>query len=189
MGAGGEVLVAAAAASALGDDQALVGLLEVVHQLAGFLVVKRGADRHLQHDRMAVLAGAVGTHAVLAALRLVLGVEAEVDERVVALRRLHDDVAAAAAVAAGGAAAGHKLLAPEGHAAVAAVAGLYADFGFIDEHGKTGTAGIRDRRSEPFWLSLWRINPLMPPFQFIGWSRCLSRDCSEVQAEARDICA
>ena len=86
VGAGGEVLVAAAAAPALGDDQALVGLLEVVDQLAGLLVVKRCADRHLQHDRVAVQAGAVGAHAVLAALRLVLGVVAEVDERVVALR-------------------------------------------------------------------------------------------------------
>ena len=134
VGAGGEVLVAAAAAAAFGDDEALVGLLEVVDQLAGFLIVKRGADRDLQDDGMAVEAGAVGAHAVLAALRLVLGVVAEVDERVVALAGFHDDVAAAAAVAAGGAAAGHELLAPEGHAAVAAVAGLYANFGFIDEH-------------------------------------------------------
>ena len=84
--------------------------------------------------RVAVLAAAVGTHAVLAALRLVLGVVAEVDQRVVALRRLHDDVAAAAAVAAGRAAAGHELLAPKGHAAVAAVAGFHSDFGFIDKH-------------------------------------------------------
>ena len=37
-----------------------------------------------------------------------------------------------------GPAAGHKLLAPEGHAAVAAVAGLYSNFCFVDEHEKTG---------------------------------------------------
>ena len=85
VGAGGEVLVAAAAAAAFGDDEALVGLLEVVHQLAGFLVVERGADGNLQDDRVAVQAGAVGAHAVLAALRLVLRVVAEVDQRVVAL--------------------------------------------------------------------------------------------------------
>jgi hypothetical protein len=57
-----------------------------------------------------------------------------VDQRVVALRADHDDVAAAAAVAARGAAAGNELLPPEGHAAVAAVAGLDANFCFIDEH-------------------------------------------------------
>ncbi len=135
MGAGGKVLVAASAASALGDDQALVGNLEVVYQLAGFLVVKGCAHRHLQHDRVAVEPGAVGSHAVLAALRFVLGVIAEMDQRVVPLRRLHHHVAAAAAVAARRAAARHKLLAPEGHAAIAAVAGFYADFCFIDKHG------------------------------------------------------
>jgi hypothetical protein len=45
---GGEVLVAAAAAPAFGDDDALVGGLEVVDQLAGVLVVKSCADRDLQ---------------------------------------------------------------------------------------------------------------------------------------------
>jgi hypothetical protein len=48
VGAGGEVLVAAPAAPALGDDDALVGLLEVVDQLAGLLVVERCADGNLQ---------------------------------------------------------------------------------------------------------------------------------------------
>ena len=90
VGAGGEVLVAAAAAAALGDDDALVGLAEVVDQFAGFLVEERGADGDLQDDGAAVQPGAVGAHAVLAALRLVLGVVAEVDERVVALAGLHE---------------------------------------------------------------------------------------------------
>ena len=59
------------------------------------------------------------------ALGFVFGIEAEVHQRVVALAGFHDDIAAAAAVAAGRAAARHELLAPEGHAAVAAVAGLH----------------------------------------------------------------
>ena len=54
VGAGGKVLVAASAASALGDDEALVRLLKIVNQFAGLLVVKRCADRDLQHDRVAV---------------------------------------------------------------------------------------------------------------------------------------
>ena len=44
-----------------------------------------------------------------AAFGFVLGVEAEVDERVVRERGAHEDVAAVAAVAAGGAAAGDEF--------------------------------------------------------------------------------
>ena len=69
-----------------------------------------------------------------AALGFVLGVEAEVDEGVVAEGGGHEDVAAVAAVAARGAAAGDELFAAEGHAAVAAVAGLDPDSCFINEH-------------------------------------------------------
>ena len=83
---------------------------------------------------LAGVSGAVGAEAVAAALGLVLGVETEVDEGVVAEGRGHEDVAAVAAVAAGGTAAGNELFAPEGHAAVAAVAGLDANSCFIDEH-------------------------------------------------------
>ena len=59
MSAGSEVLVAAAAAPALGDDDALVRLAEIVHQLARFGVVERGAHRNLQRDGTPVLPGAV----------------------------------------------------------------------------------------------------------------------------------
>jgi hypothetical protein len=37
-------------------------------------------------------------------------------------------------IAAGGTAPGDELLAPEGHAAIAAVTGLDANSGFIDKH-------------------------------------------------------
>ena len=62
--------------------------------------------------------------------------DAKVRERVHALDRLQVDAAAEAAVAAVGAAERHEFLAPEAHAAAAAVAGLHLDFGFVDEfHG------------------------------------------------------
>jgi hypothetical protein len=64
----------------------------------------------------------------------VLGVEAEVDEGVVAEGGGHEDVAAVASVAAGGTAFGNELFAPEGHAAVAPVAGLDPDSRFINKH-------------------------------------------------------
>jgi hypothetical protein len=138
MGAGGKVLVAASAASPLGHDDALVGRLEIMHQFARFLVVERGAHGNLEDDGLSVETGAVGAHAMLAALRLVFRVVAEMNQRVVALRCLHHHVAAASAVAAGGASARHKLLAPKGHAAIAAITGLDSDFRFVDEHVKSG---------------------------------------------------
>ena len=109
---------------------------EVVHHLARHLVVDDGSDRHLQHDALALAAGFVGAFAVASALGLVFGIEAEVHQRVVALARLHHHVATMTAIAAGRTAARHKLLAPEGHAAVAAIAGLDSDFCFVNEHGK-----------------------------------------------------
>lgn len=69
------------------------------------------------------------------ALGFVFGVEAEVDERVVAERGLHEDVSAVAAISAGGASAGDEFLAAKGHAAVSAVAGFDPNFRFVDEHG------------------------------------------------------
>ena len=134
VGAGGEVLVAAASAAAFGDDDGLVGVGEVVDELAGVVVVEEGADGDLEGGVFAGLAGAVGAEAVAAALGFVLRVEAEVDEGVVAERGRHEDVAAVAAVAAGGAALGNEFFAAEGHAAVAAVAGLDADSCFVNEH-------------------------------------------------------
>jgi hypothetical protein len=71
---------------------------------------------------------------MLAPLPLVFRVIAEVDKRVVPLRRLHDHITATPAIATRGPAARHKFLATEGHAAVSTVAGLHPDFGFINEH-------------------------------------------------------
>ena len=95
----------------------------------------------LRTDVLAIASGLVGTFAVTSALGVVFGIEAEVDERVVALAGFHEDVAALAAVAAGGSAARDKLLAAEGHAAIAAVAGLDSNFRFIDEHRKSSVSG------------------------------------------------
>src|ERR1700757_1372335 len=107
---------------------------EIVHQLTRKLVVDHRAHRNFEHDVLALAARLVRAFAVASALGLVLGIEAEMDQRVVALAGFHDDVAAAPAVAAGGAAARDELLAAKGHAAIAAVTGLYPNFGFIDEH-------------------------------------------------------
>ena len=57
-------------------------------------------------------------------------------QRVVVRVGFQDDAAARAAVAARRAAARHVLLAPERDAAVAAVAGLYVNFGFVNKHDR-----------------------------------------------------
>ena len=68
------------------------------------------------------------------ALRFVFGIEAKMHQRVVPLAGFHDNVAALAPIAAGRAATRNKLLPPKSETAVAAVAGLYANCGFIDKH-------------------------------------------------------
>jgi hypothetical protein len=132
--AGSEVLVAASAASAFGDDDGLVGVGEVVDELAGLVIVEESADGDLEDSVFPGLAGAVGAEAVAAALSFVLGVETEVNQSVVTERGGHEDVAAVAAVASGGAALGNKFFAAEGHAAVATVAGLDPDSCLINKH-------------------------------------------------------
>ena len=64
VGAGGEVLVAAAAASPTSNDNGLAGMGEVVDEFAGGVVVKESADGNLQRGGLAGLAGAVGAEAV-----------------------------------------------------------------------------------------------------------------------------
>src|SRR4029077_10314625 len=132
--AGGKVLIAASAAPAVRHHHALVRLREIVQALAGLFVIHNSADRDLEHHAFAVAPGAVGAFAVTSALTLVLRVETEVDQRIVALARFQADVAATAAVAAGRAAARDKLLPAKGHASIATVAGLDANDRFINKH-------------------------------------------------------
>ncbi len=81
----GKVLIAASAAACARDDNTLIGTGEIVDELPGIGVVKQRSNRNFQDGVFAVAAGAVGAQAVLAAFRFVLRVEAEIDQRVVAL--------------------------------------------------------------------------------------------------------
>src|SRR5438132_675242 len=55
-------------------------------------------------------------------------------QRIMALARFHPDVTAMTAIAARRPATRNVLLPPERHAAVAAIACLHSNFGFIDKH-------------------------------------------------------
>src|SRR5204863_24353 len=108
-----------------------------------------GSDRSLQLDRLSIVTGPIAALAMPAALGLVLGVEAEVQQRV--LMRASDQVyiAAAPPVAAAGPAARDILLPAKGQASVAAVAGLYIDFYFVNEQGV-----VSDLDSSHRWLEI-----------------------------------
>ena len=86
VGGRGEPGVAAAAVAAGRDAHLRAGLEKVGHldRLAAFFghFVDDGADRHLDDEVLAVAAVHVRAHAVLAALGLEFGMEAEADERV-----------------------------------------------------------------------------------------------------------
>jgi hypothetical protein len=150
MGGRGETRVATAAASSAGDDHALAGLGEVIHQFTGGRVPHHGAHRHRQLDRRAVVAGTVAPLAVAAAPGPVFRVEAEMQQSVVVLAGDHHDVATTASVAAAGAAARHVLLPAERNTTVAAVAGFYTNLDLVDEH-ETKPAALRrgSLRKEP----------------------------------------
>ena len=134
VGAGGEVLVASAAPTAFGYDDGFIGPGEVVDELAGGVVVEEGAYGNFEGCTFARVSGAVGAEAVASALGFVLGVEAEVDQGVVAEGGGHEDVAPVTAISAGGTALGNELFAAKGHAAVATVTGFDTDSCFINKH-------------------------------------------------------
>src|ERR1700730_13105551 len=133
----GEARISAPSTSTAGYHKALVGLRKFENFLSRFVVVDNRPDRNFQNHIPAVASRLVGPFAVASALRGVLGIETEVHERVVALAGFHDYVAALAAVPSGWPAAGNELLAPESHAAIAAVSGLDSNFRLINKHRKT----------------------------------------------------
>src|SRR5215469_9069572 len=89
-----EVLIAPPAASALRDDDRLTWPRKVGYQLARLVVIQQRAYRDLKRRVLAGDSRAVRPQPVSPALRLMLRVESEVDQGVVAQRRAHADVAA-----------------------------------------------------------------------------------------------
>src|SRR5579862_7836076 len=131
MGGSGEACVAAATPASLSHQEPLARCSEVVQLFARLGVVNDRADRCLQLDRLAFMAGAVAALAMTAALGFVLGIEAEMEQRILVRSRDQVNVAAASAVAAAGTAVRYVLLAAKGKTAVAAVSSLYVDPDFI----------------------------------------------------------
>src|SRR6266700_6155695 len=92
--------VAKAAIAALRQHVSLAELGEVMDQGFAVLVEDLGADRNLQHDRLAIGTMAVLAHAIGALLCLEVLLIAIIDQGVEPVGDFDDDVAAAAAIAA-----------------------------------------------------------------------------------------
>ncbi len=111
------------------------GCVKSCSMFTGIVVVDDGSHRHRNIDGRALAARAIAAFAVPPALGLVLGIKAEMQQRVVVFAGDKNHVAAAPAVAAAGSAARDILLPPERKTAIAAVARLHADSYFINKHG------------------------------------------------------
>jgi len=128
-----EVQVAEPACAAAGDQHARAIAVEVGDRFARFEIAHDGAHRHAQLDvgrRSSVLVSAA---AVLAVPRAVDARVAVVDQRVQVAVGERIEAAAAPAVAAVGAAARDVLFAPKAGHAIAALAGMDFDGGFVYE--------------------------------------------------------
>ena len=129
-----EMLIASPAAPSFRNNETISRPHEVMQQLARVGVVNDRAHWHGELDRFAVAPCPLAAFTVAAAFCFVFGIEPEMQQGVVVLACQHYDIPSAAAIAAARASAGNILLAPERKASVSAVAGLYRDSNFIDEH-------------------------------------------------------
>ena len=140
-----ELQVAPAAIAAARQQHTLARRGQVGDERLFVLVEDLGAHRHLQHDVLAGLAGALAAHAVLARPRKEMLLIAKVDQRVQPLDRLGPDRSAVATVTAIGAAELDILVAPEADAAAAAAARADVDFGQVEEFHRVAS-GLAARR-------------------------------------------
>ena len=133
-----ELRIAPPAVAALGDDDADIGRGQVgeLNRFAfGGSLVDDGANRHLEDDVGAALAGTPGAFAVRTAGGLEFLLEAIVEEGIQVGAGDHVDRSAVAAVAAIGAAAWHELLATKAEGSRSAVSRSDVDIYFVDKHG------------------------------------------------------
>ena len=134
-----ESRIAAAPDAALSQQHALSSFDEIAQRDWRFgrifgLLVNQGANGDFELDVRRVLPGAIGSFSMPAAARAELAVVSEGNQCVDVRARNGKDGASLASVATVRAAARNELLAPETHRAATAVAGLYEDVDFVDEH-------------------------------------------------------
>src|SRR5262249_27456318 len=120
--------------AAVCDQEALARRGEVVQLFSRFGVIYHRADGRLKLDRPPFVSGAIAALPMASALSLVLGVETEVKQSVLVLTGDEINIAAATAVAPARTSARDILFAPKSQTSIAAVASLYVDPDFVNEH-------------------------------------------------------
>src|SRR5579862_2361334 len=126
--------IPAPAAPAVSNYHAFIRAGKIVDLLARFRVIHNRAHRHFQQNVRAFASLAVRTLAMTSALRLVLRIETEVNQSVVALAGFHNDAAAIPAVAPGWPTPRNILLPPQSQTAIPAIPSLHPNCGLIDKH-------------------------------------------------------
>ena len=101
----------------------------------GFFVLIKdfGSHGHAQHNRIAILAGALTPHAGLTVFREKVLLVAEIDQCVQAFDRLNHNVTTPAAIAPIGTAVLHVFFTPKRDATAASCTGANVDFGEIEK--------------------------------------------------------
>src|SRR5437588_12944413 len=130
----GKVLIAASTASTVGNQDALARTGEIGDSRTALVVEHQCADGNFEDHILTGMARAVGTLSVPSPIGLEFAIVAVAQQGIVVGIGLEIDAPTMAAITAGGTAARHVFFASEGHATVAAVAGLHEYFGFIHEH-------------------------------------------------------
>ena len=127
------MLVALAAAPSSGQRHQRVGIGKIGKQRFAFFraLIQLGAQRQFQHQVLPLAAVALTAHAALPVLRLVQTLETEVIQAEQPADAPSVHTAAVSAVAAVRPALGHEFLAAEAQTAVAALARLHRNDGFI----------------------------------------------------------
>jgi len=125
--------IAEAAIAALGNAETLTLDCHVDDQSFVVFLEDLRADRDLQRHVFAIGTRAVAAHAMRAGLGLEMLLEAEVDQRVEAVDRLHPDIAATTAVAAVRTAEFDELFAPKRDSTGATVARANIYLSFVEK--------------------------------------------------------
>ncbi len=139
--------VAAAAFSALCDDDAFSIRDQVREDFTCLVIVDHGADRQRDDDGFSPAPRAVRAATGFSVLRLVMSLVAEVEEGGEPVGGCEHDIAAVSAVSSVRAAAGNEHFPAETAAAVAAATGFDGNSDFIDEHRIPSS--VKSERASP----------------------------------------
>ena len=151
------MVIAAAAATALGNDNLLSVTAQVGHHRTGSFIPYDRADRHGDQQIVSIAAELVASLSFAARFRLEKTAITEIDKGIDVSVGNEDDVSALTAVAAVRSAFGHEFFVTETAHTVTALAGLYKNSGSINKHAVLLLQYAKETQHpytmSPVWLS------------------------------------